>query len=76
MVGQVMQCIFLENNFQNKYLIVFSFGKPDSLKIILVSFFKNKLKKIGREVIRWIIKKSGFFCCKIFFNLKKLKKNK
>ena len=39
-------------SFQNIYLKIFNFGKPDILRIILVLFFKKIVKKIGSTVIR------------------------
>ena len=40
--------MYLENNFQIKILIIVNFGKPDILKIILVSLEIKGLKIIGK----------------------------
>ena len=38
---------------------MFNLGKPEILKIIFVFFDIKEDNKIGRDVIKWAIKKSG-----------------
>ena len=51
---------------------MFNLGLPDILNINLVLKLNKVFRNNGKEVIRWIIKKSGFCLLKIF--LKELDK--
>ena len=49
-VGVVIIFIFFITIFQNNFLIIFNFGNPDILKIVLNLNSNKKFKNKGNEV--------------------------
>ena len=64
-VGEVILFNTLPHINQYSFLTIFNLGRPDILKINLVLNIKMLANKIGKDVMRWQIKKSGFSLFKI-----------